>query len=102
MNADLNYPSGWNMVNERFDNESDTPIEWNAKELDENGVYLGEPAMPIDFSETLRSAAFDGSRFAVEVPNVPDGNGGFVSVKVGIVPVEDLEVLNELEYENEC
>ena len=102
MNADLNYLAGWNLVNERFQDESDTPIEWNTKEVDdENGLYLGERAMPLDFSETLRSVAFDGRRFAVNIPDVSDGNGGFAPVKVGIVPVEDLDLLDELEYEND-
>lgn len=100
MSADLNYLAGWNLVNERFQNESDTPIEWNTRELDENGLYLGERAMPLDFSETLRSAAFDGMRFALKIPDIPDGNGGFVSVKVGIVPIEDLDLLDEIECEN--
>ena len=70
---------------------------WNVKGVDETDLYQEETAIPLDFSETLRSATFDGNRFAVEIPNVPDGNGGFVPVKVGIVPIEDLDLLSEIE-----
>ena len=97
MDLQLEYLAGWNLVNKRFQNENDSPIEWNVKGVDEPDLYPEETATPKDFSETLRSATFDGKRFAVEIPHVPDGNGGFVPVKVGIVPIEDLDLLSEIE-----
>jgi len=88
------------LIDERFQNESDTPIEWNGKYTDENGLYRGERAMPLDFSETLRVADFDGRRFFVNIPDVSDGEGGFVPGKVEVVPIEDIDLLDDLEYEN--
>ena len=100
MDLQLEYLEGWSLIDERFQNESDTPIEWNGKYTDENGLYRGERAMPLDFSETLRVADFDGRRFFVNIPDVSDGEGGFVPGKVEVVPIEDIDLLDDLEYEN--